>query len=774
MRLLFATLAAALALSGGEPASTVVRGRVTDPSGAVVPAAVLRLAPRGGGPSRQTTTGLDGAFRFGDVPPGWYELSVESPGFAPYQRGSLEIGGPALELEIGMRLSPMAAAVTVTAKAPPAEAVLETSPRNSREVLEIREVRESAAKDVGEAVANLEGVWKIRKAGIANDIVLRGFQQGNINVVVDGEHVYGACPNHMDPAASHVDFAEVASVEVVKGPFNVRDQGSLGGAVRIVSRQPGEGLRLTPNLAAGSFGFYNPSLVASAGNERWYGLAGYSYRRSDAYRDGAGHPVTSYAGYTPAGAANSAFDIHTAWGRLGARLGNQTVTLSYTHQAGGLTLYPALQMDALYDNADRIGLAWSLRELPGAVKELHAEGYFSRVKHWMTDELRTSGTGKPLGYSMGTFAGTRAAGGRVEAGLPHTLVGVEAYDRGWNATGSLLAMGVYSAQPTMPAVRMLSSGLYAQHTRTPGRWNLSFGGRVDAANSAARAHNLDTGLFWAYWGTRATSAFDAAVSGNARATYMLRPGLELFAGVGSSMRLPDPEERYFAFRRMGSDWLGNPALEPTRNTETDFGIHLRTRVFSLRPTVFWSRLADYIALVPRTRIYDVPGVVNSIARSYLGVPARMAGGELSWSVAATRSLLVAGGVSYTRGEQLALPEAGVGRTALAEIPPLKSRASLRYGTGLFFAEVNGLASAAQHRVNLPLREQPTSGYALMGFRGGIHRGRLNFALGVDNALDRYYIEHLSFQRDPYRTGVRIPEPGRTVYVNVSFATGGAR
>lgn len=55
---------------------------------------------------------------------------------------------------------------------------------------------------------------------------------------------------------------------------------------------------------------------------------------------------------------------------------------------------------------------------------------------------------------------------------------------------------------------------------------------------------------------------------------------------------------------------------------------------------------------------------------------------------------------------------------------------------------------------------------------GMHRGRLHFALGVDNALDRYYIEHLSFQRDPYRTGVRIPE--RTLYVNVSFAAGGAR
>lgn len=55
------------------------------------------------------------------------------------------------------------------------------------ESLEIREVRESSAKDVGEALTKLGGIWKIRKGGIANDIVLRGFYRDNINVLIDGE-----------------------------------------------------------------------------------------------------------------------------------------------------------------------------------------------------------------------------------------------------------------------------------------------------------------------------------------------------------------------------------------------------------------------------------------------------------------------------------------------------------------------------------------------------------------------------------------------------------
>ena len=47
------------------------------------------------------------------------------------------------------------------------------------------------------------------KGGIANGIVLRGFRSQDMNILVDGHRIYGACPNHVDPAAFHADFAEV-------------------------------------------------------------------------------------------------------------------------------------------------------------------------------------------------------------------------------------------------------------------------------------------------------------------------------------------------------------------------------------------------------------------------------------------------------------------------------------------------------------------------------------------------------------------------------------
>jgi iron complex outermembrane receptor protein len=742
---------------------------VTDPSGAVVPGAAIRLTSLDSGEVIAVATDENGKFRAGNLRPGNYDLAAESPGFAPFSRSAVAVeAGEALNIDVMLRISTISEVLTVTAKAPPGEGVLETSTRNSREVLEIREVRESAAKDVGEAIANLDGVWKIRKGGIANDVVLRGFQQGNINILIDGLRIYGACPGHMDPSAYHVDFDEIQTVEVTKGPFDIRNQGSLGGAVNIVSKKHESGFNVTPDFSVASFGFYNPSLVASTGKGKFYGVAGYSYRRSDPFTDGSGRLATDYANYTAAGRNNPAFNVTTGWSRFSVDpTANQSFELAYTRQAGGLTLYPALQMDALYDNADRVNANWSLRELRGAVKTVRAQAYFSRVKHWMTDALRVSSAGTPLGFSMGTFAGSRTLGGRLEAEMANTAVGLEAYDRGWSTVGLIRLSGTYIPQASLPDLRTIVGGAYAQYRRNFGRLSLTVGGRLDAANSAAQKQTVDTSLYWAYHNTRSTAASDLNPSGNFRLTYPLPKGIELFGGVGSTVRLPDPEERYYALKRMGTDWVGNPALQPTRNSEADLGINWRSQHFSLRPTLFYSRLSNFVTITQQPKLNAVMGLMNPSARSYEAVDAQIWGGEVSYSVGFSRSLLLAGGLSYARGIRYAKPEAGLPGGNIAEMPPLKSRTSLRYGRSRFFAEINALLSARQDKIDRRLLEQSTAGYALFGVKGGIHHGQWNLAAGLDNVANRFYYEHLSCQRDPFRTGVRIPEPGRTWHLNLS-------
>lgn len=124
---------------------------------------------------------------------------------------------------------------------------------------------------------------------------------------------------------------------------------------------------------------------------------------------------------------------------------------------------------------------------------------------------------------------------------------------------------------------------------------------------------------------------------------------------------------------------------------------------------------------------------------------------------------LSGGLSYARGVR-----EGEGDRDLPEMPPLRSRLALRYAAKSWFAETEGVAARAQHRVDSTLLETPTAGYATWNVKAGIHSSRLRLAAGIDNLLDRFYHEHFSFQRDPFRTGVRVPEPGRAVFVTLGY------
>jgi iron complex outermembrane recepter protein len=676
-----------------------------------------------------------------------------------------------------MRILRVAAAILLLAAMAfgqiPAQEDLDTKSKRSpvHDGLEVREVRESAAKDAGEALATLDGVSKVRKGAIANDIVLRGFQGSDLNVLVDGMRIFGACPSNMDPAAFHVDFAEVERIELTKGSFDVTNQGSLGGAVNIVRRRPGPGLRITPALQTGSFGYFNPSLVMSAGNEAVELLVGYSYRQSGSFRAGNGARMTSFASYCPEHAADDAFRIHTGWTNLRFSPAlHQSGELSYTRQHGADVLYPYLQMDSPYDIADRLGANYEFRGLGlRGLRKIRLQSYYSTVRHWMTDEQRQSSLTGLDRFSMASFARTRAAGGRANVEWSRDIsAGVEVYQRNWDAVNSFRMPAMVLDQNILPNVNMTVAGAYMDFERSiTDRLRLGAGARIDSANSYVRSPSVNLNLFEAYKGASRLSRRDTNASANARMTLGLSKSWEVFTGAGSTVRLPDPQERYFNHRRMGSDWVGSPDLAPTRNTEGTAGLNFRRSGVFFKALAFHSYLSNFVVVHNQRRVQMLPGVMNLTARSYENVDARMYGGEVSYGVSLRSRWLFSGGLSYTRATKDAEPERGIFDRDVAEIPPLRTRASARYGTRRWFAQAGVLAVRRQRRVDSDLGEVPTPGYATAEVKLGLHLSRLNLTCGIDNLFDRFYYEHLSFQRDPFRSGIRVPEPGRTVYLNIS-------
>ena len=314
-----------------------IRGIVTDPSGAVVVGAVVQLWV---GNQVIATTKTDGKgsyaiqFEHEQIPAGQVRLSVTAEGFATADRKIDLVPGTHPVVAVRLEIAAVSEQIHVEAKSQPFQ-----------DQLDLSEVRESPARDIGEALTEVDGVYKIRRGGIANDVLVRGFQQGNINVLIDGARVYSACPDHMDPAAYHADFAEVERVEVIKGPFDVTSEGGLGAAIRVVTMTPPLGPRITPSIGFGSFGYYNPSITASFGNDAFRILAGYSYRVSDPYKDGSGKSFLDYANYNMAATQRACLRHQHGLGRDGVYARRKPEAVAGLHAPAERTHSPSLSDD---------------------------------------------------------------------------------------------------------------------------------------------------------------------------------------------------------------------------------------------------------------------------------------------------------------------------------------------------------------------------------------------------------------------------------------------
>jgi iron complex outermembrane recepter protein len=738
--------------------SSTLLGSVSSVQGIRLPGAIITLTHRESGQKYQVISGDKGLYRADGLPAGTYQLTLTLPGFEGQSIEGIAVSrttARSVDLVVPAKLSHQEV-VTVISEAP-------------GDSVEYQEIRESPARDVGEALSRTAGVWKLRKGGIANDLVLRGFQGRDINVLIDGQRVYGACPNNMDPAGFHVDFAEVDRIDIGKGPFDMKNQGSLGGAVSIITRTPRPGWHFGGTFGVGNYGFVNPSITASHGGEKFSFLGGYSFRRSDPYSDGSGRRFTELTNYLAEAVQDDAFRVSTGWGKIGWRLGKQhSFQVSYARQEADHVYYPYLAMDAVFDDTDRLGFRYEVENVSGALRVLSFQGYYTEVAHWMTDHYRSSGTPTPRGYSMGTMANTRTLGGKAEARGERFTFGLEAFERFWG-TATEMAKMQYQPQWSLPDVSGTSVGLYAEYVH-PLSENLDLSGglRVDRVGSNADKQKANTDLYFAYHGTRKTAAVDSFPSGQLRVEWESPVGLRFAAGLGSTMQVPEASERYFALKRMGSDWVGNPELKPSRNTGLDSSLALERSGVYLEGTLFHNWVDNFVTLLDRDRINEMKGVMNSHARSYANIDARLWGGELTLVCSLTDFLFLTGDLSYVRGTRDLAPETGILSVNLPEIPPLRARLGLRYDNGRVFAGLEGIASSAQRAVAADLGELSTPGYGVVNLLTGIRRGRVGVTAGLDNLFDRMYLEHLSFQRDPFRSGVRVPEPGRNLFVNVAY------
>lgn len=692
------------------------------------------------------------------------------------------LSGLAGAAEPAASAAPAAADAAAPASPELVEEILVKGKKQTRvDTMEVREVRETPAHDLAEALAQQGLAASIRKGGIASDVVVRGFQRDNLAVTIDGAKLHGACPNRMDPPSFHVDYAEVDRVELRKGPFDVASQGGLGGTLDVRTRDPRAGASGEVNLGYGRFGSFEASGTAGYGGERVGVLAGGAFKASKPFESGEGirftelYPAASANRYRSDVLGQAAYDMKTGWAKVtGAPAAGHRAELSFAHQQADHVLYPYLRMDARYDDTNRVNAAYEAGAL-GPLSRARAQAYFTHVEHDMDDVHRCSsaavttggacGAALERGWSMRTLAESWVAGGELEAAFAtvgETVVGVDLSVRSWNSetTRFMRAMSMYGTEDSIPDVTTTNVGLRAEHELPLGeRVKLRAGARLDLVRSEP---GNDRSAEYAAYHADVPSELrqeDVLLSGNVQADVRLTDALSAYAGYGHGERVPDAQERFFALSAMGAAMpgtVGRPTLDPVRNDEVDVGAKLTFGPVLVKAQVFQSWLADYVAVVNAT------GRTNPAlrAKSYSNVSATMWGGEASARVALPYDLYASASVGYTEGRNLT---AG---TWLAEIPPLRASASVRYDRTRWFTEVETVLADDQRSVDRSVQEQPTGGWAILNLKAGLQLRNAKVFAGVRNVFDRTYYESLSHLRDPFSSGVRVAEPGRVVYANV--------
>jgi len=97
--------------------SGTIAGTVHDEQGAVLPGVTVSLS----GPDRTGTftTETDGRFRFLNLPPGTYTITLDLPGFAKMVREDLVISvGTNIDLPLTMKVATVQETVTVSGESP--------------------------------------------------------------------------------------------------------------------------------------------------------------------------------------------------------------------------------------------------------------------------------------------------------------------------------------------------------------------------------------------------------------------------------------------------------------------------------------------------------------------------------------------------------------------------------------------------------------------------------------------------------------------------------
>lgn len=607
--------------------------------------------------------------------------------------------------------------------------------------------------ETGQLLRQFNGVEASRMGGHGLDVIIRGQQNTQVNVILDGAEIAGGCPNRMDPPTSYAEIGSYDSVTVVKGMQSVQyGAGGTGGTVIFERLTPvfedGKNIQGEISAATSSNGInHDVNAKVAAGSDKLYVVLQGAKKSADSYEDGNGDEV------------KSSYETQQGHIELGYRPdANNEFKFSYEKSRTEDALYQGSGMDAPLSEGDIKRLNYKGKNLAKNLQGLEVEIYQSTVDHVMNNyELRELQAGS---MKMETVSDTESTGGKIKltSQFGHTQLdyGVILQSEIKNATLSNMTMatGVFEMWPD---VLTEQNSVFAESTSYfKDNQKVILGLRYDQVTAEARSADLNYGTMPSptqlYTSTYSTFSGDTKLdegnwNGLVRYEKAFGNGFNSFAGLSHTTRTADATERFMA----NASWVGNPDLNPEKHNQIDVGIAQNTAAYSWNVSAFYDQVEDYIL---KTK--------SGSKSIYLNKDAVLYGLEIGADYRITNHLKTGVNAAITQGRNT------TDNDNLANMTPLAGHVYAQYENGALYTGGRFNFATAQDEIYDVIQEDKTPAWSTLDLFAGYHVNKtFSIAAGIDNLFDHAYYTAVN-REDPTDSDIyKVYEPGRNVWAKVS-------
>jgi TonB-dependent receptor len=228
-----------VSIASAQSGKGVVSGAAVDPASSPLQGARVELAPS----AKQQITDNQGQFRFPDVPPGDYTLTISYVGFANFSQ-PVSVGvSQTVNVNAVLQVASRTDEVIVRAERLQGEAESINIERNSDNIVQV--LPESVINslpnfNIADAVGRVPGVTLERDEGEGKYVQIRGTEPRLSNVTINGVHVPSPEGTVRNIKFDIISSQLVERIEVFKTLLPNQDADAIGGSVNLVTRTPSE------------------------------------------------------------------------------------------------------------------------------------------------------------------------------------------------------------------------------------------------------------------------------------------------------------------------------------------------------------------------------------------------------------------------------------------------------------------------------------------------------------------------------------------------------